>query len=172
MISFNSKINQAKKILNNIRGIFEKKDIKNKLKKLTSETTAKNFWKNQNKAKSILREKNFYEVLINSFNSLDIEIKNLEELHKLSFDEKDDLVIKDCLIKADNIFDELKKIEVNCYLSGENDKLDIYLEIHAGAGGTESQDWADMLKRMYLKWFDKKNLLMKLLANIKVKKPE
>ena len=148
-------------------GIFEKKDIKNKLQKLTSETTAKNFWKNQNKAKSILREKNFYEVLINSFNSLDIEIKNLEELHKLSFDEKDDLVIKDCLIKADNIFDELKKIEVNCYLSGENDKLDIYLEIHAGAGGTESQDWADMLKRMYLKWFDKKKFTYEIISEHK-----
>ena len=44
---------------------------------------------------------------------------------------------------------------------GENDNLDIYLEIHAGAGGTESQDWADMLRRMYLKWFDKKILNMK-----------
>ena len=42
-------------------------------------------------------------------------------------------------------------------MSGENDSLDIYLEIHAGAGGTESQDWADMLRRMYLKWFDKKS---------------
>ena len=41
-------------------------------------------------------------------------------------------------------------------MSGENDGLDIYLEIHAGAGGTESQDWAEMLRRMYLKWFDKK----------------
>ena len=41
-------------------------------------------------------------------------------------------------------------------MSGENDSLDIYLEIHAGAGGTESQDWAEMLRRMYLKWFDKK----------------
>ena len=51
-------------------------------------------------------------------------------------------------------------------MSGENDKLDIYLEIHAGAGGTESQDWAEMLRRMYLKWFDKKILIMKLLANI------
>ena len=40
---------------------------------------------------------------------------------------------------------------------GENDHLDIYLEIHAGAGGTESQDWADMLRRMYMRWFDKKN---------------
>ena len=148
-------------------GIFEKKDIKNKLQKLTSETTAKNFWKNQNKAKSILREKNFYEGLINSFNSYDTEIKNLEELHKLSFDEKDDLVIKDCLIKADNIFDELKKIEVNCYLSGENDKLDIYLELHAGAGGTESQDWADMLKRMYLKWFDKKRFTYEIISEHK-----
>ena len=42
------------------------------------------------------------------------------------------------------------------FLSGENDDYDIYLEIHAGAGGTESQDWADMLRRMYMKWFDKK----------------
>ena len=48
------------------------------------------------------------------------------------------------------------------FLSGENDDYDIYLEIHAGAGGTESQDWADMLRRMYMKWFDKKNLNMKL----------
>ena len=85
----------------------------------------------------------------------------------MSFDEKDDLVIKDCLIKADNIFDELKKIEVNCYLSGENDKLDIYLEIHAGAGGTESQDWADMLKRMYLKWFDKKKFTYEIISEHK-----
>ena len=85
----------------------------------------------------------------------------------MSFDEKDDSVIKDCLIKADNIFDELKKIEVNCYLSGENDKLDIYLEIHAGAGGTESQDWADMLKRMYLKWFDKKRFTYEIISEHK-----
>ena len=56
-------------------------------------------------------------------------------------------------------------MEINCFLSGENDDFDIYLEIHAGAGGTESQDWADMLRRMYMKWFDKKTLNMKLLAN-------
>ena len=57
---------------------------------------------------------------------------------------------------------EIKKNEVKCFLSGENDDYNIYLEIHAGAGGTESQDWADMLRRMYMKWFDKKNLNMKL----------
>ena len=50
----------------------------------------------------------------------------------------------------------------NCFLSGDNDDYDIYLEIHAGAGGTESQDWADMLRRMYMKWLIKKNINMKL----------
>ena len=49
-------------------------------------------------------------------------------------------------------------------MSGENDSLDIYLEIHAGAGGTESQDWAEMLRRMYLKWFDKKSFKYQIIS--------
>ena len=52
-------------------------------------------------------------------------------------------------------------------MSGENDDLDIYLEIHAGAGGTESQDWAEMLRRMYLKWFDKKKFRYKIISEHK-----
>ena len=48
------------------------------------------------------------------------------------------------------------KNEIKCFLSNEADLLDTYIEIHAGAGGTESQDWADMLRRMYSKWSDKK----------------
>ena len=56
-------------------------------------------------------------------------------------------------------------------MSGENDDLNIYLEIHAGAGGTESQDWADMLRRMYMKWFDK-NLDIRLLVSIKERRQE
>ena len=50
---------------------------------------------------------------------------------------------------------KIKKIEIKCFLSNENDVFDSYIEIHAGAGGTESQDWAAMLRRMYLKWADK-----------------
>ena len=54
-----------------------------------------------------------------------------------------------------------KKTEVKCFLSNEDDHLDAYLEIHAGAGGTESQDWAQMLRRMYSKWVEKKNVNLK-----------
>ena len=58
-------------------------------------------------------------------------------------------------------------IEISCFLSGENDDLDIFLEIHAGAGGTESQDWAEMLRRMYMKWFDKKNFKYQIISEHK-----
>jgi peptide chain release factor 2 len=62
---------------------------------------------------------------------------------------------------------KIKKNEINCFLSGENDNFNIYLEIHAGAGGTESQDWADMLRRMYLKWFDKKSFKYEFISEHK-----
>ena len=75
--------------------------------------------------------------------------------------------LNDCNKKILNILQEIKKIEVNCFLSGENDDYDIYLEIHAGAGGTESQDWADMLRRMYMKWFDKKNFKYEIISEHK-----
>ena len=88
-------------------------------------------------------------------------------MYNLAIEEKNDEIIEDCNLKIDQIFKEIKKNEINCFLSGEDDDHNIYLEIHAGAGGTESQDWADMLRRMYMKWFDKKNITIKSSANIK-----
>ena len=61
----------------------------------------------------------------------------------------------------------IKKNEINCFLSGQNDDYNIYLEIHAGAGGTESQDWANMLRRMYMKWFDKKKFKYEIISEHK-----
>jgi len=52
---------------------------------------------------------------------------------------------------------KIKDIELFCFLSKKNDDLDVYIEIHAGAGGTESQDWAEMLRGMYIKWAEKKS---------------
>ena len=73
----------------------------------------------------------------------------------------------DCSKRVNFILSAVKKQEVNCFLSGENDNFDIYLEIHAGAGGTESQDWAEMLRRMYLKWFDKKKFKYEIISEHK-----
>ncbi len=85
-------------------------------------------------------------------------------MHNLALEEGDQPTLNDCLKKISNLLIEIKKCEIKCFLSEEDDNLDIYLEIHAGAGGTESQDWAEMLRRMYLKWFDKKSFRYQMIS--------
>ena len=91
----------------------------------------------------------------------------MSDLFELASQEKDEETLRDCNQKINKIFSDIKKNEINCFLSGDNDELDIYLEIHAGAGGTESQDWADMLRRMYIKWFDKKKFKYEIVSEHK-----
>ncbi len=104
---------------------------------------------------------------MNSFKSSTNEIKNLRDLYDLALEEKNDEILKDCDDRIEQLLKQIKKNEINCFLSGENDDFNIYLEIHAGAGGTESQDWADMLRRMYLKWFDKKKFKYEIISEHK-----
>ena len=88
-------------------------------------------------------------------------------MYNLAFEEKNDDILEDCDIKINQLLKKVKDNEINCFLSGDDDDFDIYLEIHAGAGGTESQDWADMLRRMYLKWFDKKKFKYEIISEHK-----
>ena len=138
-------------------GIFEKNDIKVKIQTFDKKIIENNFWKDKLSAQKILKEKKFLENIFNNFSFVVNELENLEELLELASKENDSIVIKDCERKINLLLNQIKKIEVECFLSGENDHLDTYLEIHAGAGGTESQDWAQILRRMYSKWIEKKN---------------
>ncbi len=80
----------------------------------------------------------------------------MSELHDLAVEENNQKLIKDLLKNCKELKSNCKKNQIKCFLSNESDILDCYVEIHAGAGGTESQDWAEMLKRMYLKWAQNK----------------
>ena len=133
-------------------GIFEKNKIKDKIKKFDKKITQENFWKDKLTAQKILKEKNFFDNIVNNFNFTINELEDLEQLVELATKENDAVVIKDCEKKINLLLSQIKKTEVSCFLSEENDHLDTYLEVHAGAGGTESQDWAEMLRRMYMKW--------------------
>ncbi len=108
-----------------------------------------------------------YENIVSSFENSKLEIQSIKDLYALGSEENNEEVLIDCNEKIDNIYNTIKQNEINCFLSGENDRLDIYLEIHAGAGGTESQDWAEMLRRMYLKWFDKKSFKYEIISEHK-----
>jgi len=92
---------------------------------------------------------NFYESSVKNCNEI-------FELYNLAAQEDNHAIIEDCLKQILNLRNVTKKNEIKCFLSGESDSFDCYIEIHAGAGGTESQDWASMLRRMYIKWSSSK----------------
>ncbi len=82
-------------------------------------------------------------------------------------DEENNEIINETEVNIKELFNKVKQLEIKCFLSNEHDTFDSYLEFHAGAGGTESQDWADMLRRMYMKWASKKNYKVQIISEHK-----
>ena len=151
-------------LIKELRSFFEKQDIEKKLIDLDKAIQAPNFWNDKQEAEKILKKKKNYDFLVNSCNYLDKENKDLYDIYLLAKDENDNQIIKETFSKFKKIKDEVKKLEIKCFLSHENDVLDAYLEFHAGAGGTESQDWALMLRRMYMKWASNKGYSTELIS--------
>jgi peptide chain release factor 2 len=88
----------------------------------------------------------------------------LYDIFLLANEENNKQIIDETLNKFKNLKKVVKKLEIKCFLSNENDILDSYLEFHAGAGGTESQDWAEMLRRMYMKWASNKEYNIEIIS--------
>jgi len=126
-----------------------------------------NFWQDKLKSKNIIKEKKLYEGLIDSLNDSLNRLKDLDDLNQLAIEEKNTNIQNEVLENIKDLRKSVKKNEIKCFLSKEADSLDCYVEIHAGAGGTESQDWADMLRRMYLKWSDSKKFKSDLISEHK-----
>ena len=126
-----------------------------------------NFWQNKSISQKIIKEKKLYEDLINSYENTSVSLTDLDELNNLATEEKNQSIIKEVLESIIKLKKTAKQNETKCFLSNETDSLDCYVEIHAGAGGTESQDWAEMLRRMYLKWSDIKGFKSELISEHK-----
>ena len=126
-----------------------------------------NFWQDKSNSKKVIKEKKLYEDLINSFENSFVKLKDLNDLNDLAIEENNSSIQNEVIDNIKDLREEVKKNEIKCFLSNEADSLDCYIEIHAGAGGTESQDWADMLRRMYLKWSDNKKFKSHLISEHK-----
>ena len=126
-----------------------------------------NFWQDKAKSQKIVKEKKLFEDLLNSHDSSNKQLKDLDDLYHLALDEKNIDIQKEVNQNIKELRLLVKKNEIKCFLSNEADSLDSYIEIHAGAGGTESQDWANMLRRMYAKWADSKNFKFQIVSEHK-----
>ena len=126
-----------------------------------------NFWQDKANSQKVIKEKKLHEDLINSYNNSVKSLKDLDELNELALEENNQSIIKEVFESVKKLKFLAKKNETKCFLSNESDSLDCYVEIHAGAGGTESQDWAEMLRKMYLKWSTNKGYKSELMSEHK-----
>ena len=126
-----------------------------------------NFWQNKLLAQKIVKEKKLYEDLINSHKNSTKKLIEINDLYNLAIEENNKSIIEETLKNILELKTKTKKNEIKCFLSNESDSLNVYIEIHAGAGGTESQDWAEMLRRMYIKWSNNKEYKVDLISEHK-----
>ena len=126
-----------------------------------------NFWLDKVNSKKVIKEKKLFEDLLNTYKDSIEKLSDLDDLSELALEENNVSVQKEVLINIKELRAIVKKNEIKCFLSDEADSFDCYIEIHAGAGGTESQDWAEMLRKMYLKWADQKSFKSNLISEHK-----
>ena len=126
-----------------------------------------NFWQNKANSQKIIKEKKLVEELIRSYQYSYKKFEDINDLYKLAIEENNHDIQIEALKNIKELKEIVKKNEIRCFLSNETDSLDCYIEIHAGAGGTESQDWANMLRRMYLRWSDDKKFQSHLISEHK-----
>ena len=135
--------------------LFDIAKLKNDLKILENKTLEENFWGDSKNSSKILSKIKILKNKITEFNRLKLEIENLNELTDLVELEPDEEIVKEILKNTKKIEKEVEKFEINTFLSGKYDNNNAIVTIHPGAGGTESQDWAEMLYRMYTRWANK-----------------
>ncbi|MDK2976114.1 MAG: peptide chain release factor 2 [Candidatus Marinimicrobia bacterium] len=125
-----------------------------RIKELRDKTMDPDFWQDNLKAQKITKEISDLEYEIKRWNTIQ-ELREDADLHFMMSDEDPDL-LKEIPAILDKLEDEITSLETEKLLSGEYDRKNAIFVIHPGAGGTESQDWADMLFRMYTRWFEKR----------------
>lgn len=140
---------------------FDISNKEQKLKELENKTLEPNFWNDAKNSTQVLSEIKKIKGKCIKYRNIETELKNIEELTELVNLEPDEEIAKDILKSTKKIANEMERLEIDTLLSGKYDNNNAIITIHPGAGGTESQDWAEMLYRMYVRWANKNNYEIK-----------
>ncbi|TCR04672.1 peptide chain release factor 2 (bRF-2) [Neorhizobium sp. JUb45] len=122
-----------------------------------------NLWNDAQEAQKLMRERQQLDDSINGVKSLEQQLNDNIELIEMGEDEGDEAIIKDAEDALRALRAEANRRQVEAMLSGEADSNDTYVEVHSGAGGTESQDWANILLRMYTRWAERQGYKVEIL---------
>jgi len=132
--------------------LFDISNLRQELKKLEEQTMKNEFWNDADNSSKVLKQINQLKSKIENYQKIETELTNLLEMTELLQTEPEEEMAKEVLKSTANIEKEVEKLEITTLLSGKYDNNNAILTIHPGAGGTEAQDWAEMLYRMYTRW--------------------
>ena len=140
--------------------------MKLKIKDLEELSLKKDFWSDQYKAREVLQKKTKLTEALDKWERFNNEINDIENLGSIALQEKDEQVLQILAHELEPLSSAVGQEELKMMLNNEQDSLNAIISIHAGAGGTEAQDWAEMLLRMYLRWTEKKGFVTKIIDSL------
>lgn len=144
-------------------GIFDLENMKKRLAEIEREMSSPDFWNDAEKAQKLSQERNQIEAQINLFSYIEQKIEDSEVLIDMAEEEGEEEILEEVEKNIEEVKKELRDLEIKKVLSGEYDRNNAIVTIHAGAGGTESCDWAEMLMRMYIRWAERKGFEVEIL---------
>ena len=140
--------------------------MKLKIKDFEGLSLKQDFWNDQDKAREVLQKKTKLTEALDKWERFNNEINDIENLGSIALQEKNEQVLQDLAQELEKLNSDVGQEELKMMLNSEQDSLNAIVSIHAGAGGTEAQDWAEMLLRMYLRWTEKKGFVTKIIDSL------
>ncbi|MDB2649835.1 peptide chain release factor 2 [Porticoccaceae bacterium] len=145
-----------------LRGYLDYANRKDRLAEVELELSEPDVWNEPDRAQELGRERSSLEVVVKTIEDLDSGIADTREILDMAVEEKDEGMLGDVQTDIDSMETQLATLEFRRMFSGEMDENCAFLDIQSGSGGTEAQDWAEMLLRMYLRWADDKGFKAEL----------
>jgi len=149
--------------MQNITGVVEPEKIKERLSQIQELENEQDFWNDAANAAKIQKEKTQLERKLNKYDTANDALQDSCELYEMAKEENDEESLETLYEDAPMLQEQIRNMEIEVLLSGESDANNAIVTIHPGAGGTESQDWAEMLLRMYKRWAERRGFGIEIL---------
>ncbi|WP_409978405.1 peptide chain release factor 2 [Anoxybacteroides rupiense] len=163
LVEVKQDLEKMAKRLADIRGSLDLEVKEARIRELEEQMAAPNFWDDQKEAQMVISEANAMKDLVGAFHQLEERFENLELTYELVKEEPDEDLQQELVAEAKKLTKDFSEFELQLLLNEPYDKNNAILELHPGAGGTESQDWGSMLLRMYTRWAEKKGFKVETL---------
>jgi peptide chain release factor 2 len=152
-----------RRVLTCLGGIFDFDHRKDRLAEVGLELAEPSVWDDRDRAQELGREQSSLEAIVHTIEKLDIGVGDSRDLLEMAAVEDDEATVAEIEREVASLVNGLEQLEFRRMFSGEMDPNNAYLDIQSGSGGTEAQDWAEMLLRMFLRWGDSKGFKTELI---------